>query len=118
MKEQILKTVENYLEVNRECLLDPEIVDLENQIRFLKEEIYKEKLKAYVQQLKDFHNHMLSTFEAFMGEDITNETVDSFYNMDFRISFNGKTVRIGNGAEVFQGIEEIILNEIDEFGEV
>lgn len=66
----------------------------------------------YVKQLKAFKNYMDACFEVMMeyGNDIT---IDEFYNTPFEITFRGATVKIANGADVFQGIEEIIQAEID-----
>ena len=68
--------------------------------------------KQYVKQLKEFQNYMTAVFEVLMNNDETAESVDMFYRSDFTITFRGKTVRLANGAEVFQGIEELINNEI------
>lgn len=71
-------------------------------------------LKEYVNQLRKFQRHMEVTFEALMHDDADGDSVDHFYRSDFEIKWRGKTVTLGNGAEVFQGIEYIIAQEIDE----
>ena len=106
MKKEILKTVEAYLLTNREFISESEITGLKAQITHLKHEIYVEQLKA-------FRKHLEDAFEELMSDDSTDASVDSFYNSEFKINWRGKTVTLGNGAEVFQGIEEIIQNEID-----
>lgn len=108
MNKEILKTVEAYLLTNKDFLSESEIAGLEKQIFHLREVIYLEQLKA-------FRKHMSECFENMMGDDCTNESVDSFYNSEFKIAWRGKTVTLANGADVFQGIEEIIENEIEEF---
>lgn len=70
----------------------------------------------YVWQLKIFKEHMLDAFDAFMGTDSDDEMND-FYDSEFTITFRGKTVILGNSAEVFQAIETLINNEIDEWEE-
>ena len=70
--------------------------------------------KQYVKQLKEFKNYMSAVFEVLMNNDETAESVDMFYRSDFTITFRGKTVRLANGAEVFQGIEELVQNEIED----
>lgn len=71
----------------------------------------------YVKQLKDFKNYMNACFEVLM-EYGSNDNMSDFYGSDFEITFRGKKVTLGNGAEVFQAIEEIIQTEIDECEEV
>ena len=71
-----------------------------------------ENLKTYVEQLRAFHGHMLEKFNP--GD---NEAFEDFLEADFIISFMGKTVRLGNGAEIFQGIEELLQYEIEEWEE-
>lgn len=70
-------------------------------------------MNNYVKQLKEFKNYMDACFEVLMCNDETPESVDMFYRSDFTITFRGKTVTLANGADVFQGIEEIIATEID-----
>lgn len=111
MNKAILKTVEAYLLTNKEYLSETEVEGLETQILHLKNRIY-------VEQLKTFKNHMSACFDAFMGDTCTNETVDMFYRSEFEIKWRGKTVTLANGAEVFQGIEEIVQSEIEDCGEV
>ena len=119
MNKNILKTLEAYLLTNREFLTLDEIADIEKQISYIKNEIQKEKMRAYVAQLESFKKHMADTFEKLMGgDDCTNESVDAFYRSDFEINWRGKTVTLANGAEVFQGLEEILWGEIDDCKEV
>ena len=84
-----------------------QIEELENKLRKLKR----------IDELESFLNHMQTTFNNLMGDDCTSETVDRFYNMPFTISFNGKTIRIDNGADAFQEIESTIERELDEITE-
>lgn len=83
------------------------IKELERELRRLKR----------VEQLETFLNHMSNTFNDLMGDDCTNETCTDFYNMPFTISFNGKSIRLDNGAETFQEIESTIQRELDEITE-
>lgn len=69
---------------------------------------------TYTEQLKEFKNYMNACFDVLMDTGADNESIDLFYKSDFEITFRGKKVIIGNGADVFQAIEEIIQNEIDE----
>ena len=71
-------------------------------------------MNNYVKQLKEFQSYMNACFEVLMCNGETPESVDMFYRSEFTITFRGKTVTLANGAEVFQGIEEIIQNEIDD----
>ena len=107
MNKEILKTVEAYLLTNKDFLSEGEIAGLEKQIMHLKQAIY-------VEQLKTFQKHMSECFNTMMGDDCTNESVDDFYTSEFKIAWRGKTVTLANGADVFQGIEEILQIEIDE----
>ena len=113
MKKEILKTVEAYLLTNRDFLSWDDITDLENQIDYLKNELRKEKARAYLEQLRAFKKHLGDAFEELMGDDCTSDSVDDFYTSEFKINWRGKTVVIANGAEAFQAIEEIIQTEID-----
>lgn len=118
MKAEILKTLKAYMLTNSDFLTLDEIADIEKQIAYLKSEIRKEAHREYVSQLKAFSAFMGNTFEQYMGDDCTNETVDIFYNSAFKIEWRGKAVTLANGAEVFQGIEEIIQTEIDNEEEI
>ena len=118
MKAEILKTLEAHMLMNSDFLTLDEIADIEKQIAYLKSEIRKEAHQKYVSQLKAFSAFMGNTFERYMGDDCTNETVDIFYNSAFKIEWRGRTVTLCNGAEVFQGIEEIIQTEIDNEEEI
>ena len=75
--------------------------------------INKKAFEAYVEQLKAFQRHMTVTFEVLMDSEDPN-SIDLFYNSDFEIKWRGKTVTLSNGAEVFQGIEEIIAQELND----
>lgn len=75
------------------------------------------RMRGYLAQLKAFQRHLNITFEVLMDEGCTDESVTLFYNSDFEITFRGKTVTLANGAEVFQAIEEIVNNEIEEYEE-
>jgi uncharacterized membrane-anchored protein len=69
-------------------------------------------MNNYLKQLKEFQSYMNACFEVLMdnGDD---DTVDIFYQSEFEITFRGKKVTLANGADVFQGIEELIQTEID-----
>jgi hypothetical protein len=67
----------------------------------------------YVKQLKAFQSYLNACFEVLMENGDQND-VEAFYNSDFEITFRGKTVSLSNGAEVFQAIEEIVANEIED----
>lgn len=69
-------------------------------------------MSNYVKQLKDFQSYMGACFDVLMDNGDA-DTVDIFYQSEFEITFRGKKVTLANGAEVFQAIEEIIQNEID-----
>lgn len=71
----------------------------------------------YVKQLKEFKSYMDACVTVLMDHG-DSDTIDSFYNEDFEITFRGKKVTLYNGAAVFQAIEEIIATEIDESEEV
>lgn len=76
------------------------------------------KMRDYLAELKAFQRHLNIAFEVLMCDGCTDESVTLFYNSDFTISWRGKSVALANGAEVFQGIEEIVQNEIEEYEEV
>ena len=67
----------------------------------------------YIKQLKEFKEYMDACYTVLM-EYGDNDNISEFYGSDFEISFRGKKVSLGNGATVFQAIEEIIQTEIDE----
>ena len=70
----------------------------------------------YEKQLREFRDHLSACFDVLMHTGSGNEN-EIFYNTPFTITFHGKTVELENGADVFQGIEEIIQNEITDFFE-
>jgi hypothetical protein len=114
MKEQILKTLKAFLTNNEDVLSATEIEDVKKQIEHVENELKMERHTAYVKQLRDFNNHLSACFDILIGDCSDNNTMESFYNSKFEITFRGKKVYLINGAEVFQGIEEIIYNEIEE----
>lgn len=75
-------------------------------------EIERNGAAAYIKQLKAFKNYMNACFEVLM-EHGSNDNISEFYSSDFEITFRGKKVTLGNGADVFTGIEEIVQAEID-----
>lgn len=72
---------------------------------------------AYLAQLKAFQEYMGACFDVLMAYGDHND-VDSFYRSEFEVTFRGKTVKLANGAEVFQAIEEIVQTEIDNEEEI
>ena len=79
---------------------------------------HEEKMNAYIASLKAFRDHLNACFDVLMHTGSGNEN-EIFYNTPFEITFHGKTIELANGADVFQGIEEIINGEIEEMeGEI
>ncbi len=78
---------------------------------------HDEKMNTYLNQLKAFQYHLNSCFEVLMYTGSGNEN-EIFYNTPFEITFHGKTIKLYNGADVFQGIEEIINNEISDMEDI
>lgn len=74
-------------------------------------------MNNYVKQLKEFKEYMNACFTVLMDYG-SNDNMNEFYSSDFEITFRGKKVTLGNGATVFQAIEEIIQTEIDEMEEM
>lgn len=74
-------------------------------------------MNNYLKQLKEFQTYMNACFEVLMDNGDA-DTVDIFYQSEFEITFRGKKVTLANGAEVFQGIEELIQTEIDNEEEI
>lgn len=74
-------------------------------------------MNNYLKQLKEFQTYMNACFEVLMDNG-DSDTVDIFYRSEFEITFRGKKVTLANGAEVFQGIEELIQSEIDNEEEI
>ena len=74
-------------------------------------------MNNYVKQLKEFKEYLNACFVVLMehGDEFD---VEEFYNTEFKITFRHKTVKLANSAEVFQAIEEIVQNEIDENEEI
>lgn len=74
------------------------------------------KLNDYVDQLKAFKNHLNNEVDAIY-KDPSDKKLFDFYNSYFEITFRGKTVKLGNGAEIFDAIEDLINYEISEWEE-
>ena len=118
MKEKILATLKEALYLcDNEPELAEEITSLKEQIDYMQREIWRERNAKYVAQLEEFEKHMHSCFEILMGDESTDGTVENFYTSEFEIHWRGRSVKLYNGAEVFQGIEEIVQNEIKEYKE-
>jgi hypothetical protein len=75
------------------------------------------KMSNYVKQLKDFKGYINACFEVML-EHGSDAMIDEFYQSPFEITFRGVTVELGNGADVFTAIEEIIQTEIDNEEEI
>lgn len=117
MKAEILKTLQDKMIIEHEFMSEEERLNLGKQIDFMLNEIRKEKRSKYLNQLRDFRHHMTACFEVLM-ENGTDAEIDIFYQTPFIISFHGESVELANGAEVFQGIEELIQTEIDNEEEI
>lgn len=91
-----------------------QVNDIQNKIKDLEQELLRLRR---LEELQEFKEHMTNTFNVLMGDGCTDETVTTFYNMPFTITFNGKTIQIDNGADTFQEIEYTILREIGELEE-
>ena len=117
MKKQILKTLETHLQNlyewdHEEEVLD-DIRDTKAQIEYMKEEIIKDEISKYEKQLQEFKEFMYDTFDKLLGDNGDDKTCDDFYSSAWEITWRGKTVKIENGAEVFNGIEDIIDTELE-----
>ena len=68
---------------------------------------------SYTKNLERFREYMNACYMVLMeyGDDADN---CDFYNSPFEIKFRGMSVKLENGADVFQAIEEILQREIDE----
>lgn len=118
MKKQIVRTLEAHLNnlydrPDRDSVRD-EIRNTEEQIIYLYDEIRKEANAEYIRKLRDFREHMTTSYDVLMGDYGDDKTCETFYTSTFAITWRGKTVELENGATVFQGIEELIDTEIDE----
>ena len=74
-------------------------------------------MSDYIKQLKDFKNYMGACFSVLL-EHGNSDNMSEFYACDFEITFRGKKVTIGNGADAFTAIEELIQAEIDNEEEI
>lgn len=105
----------NYLASDLQArMIKEEITTTAERIRKLEQELLRLKR---IEELETFLNHMRNTFDVLMGNGCTDESVNTFYNMQFTITFNNKTITIDNGADTFQEIEYTIQREIDELNE-
>ena len=71
-------------------------------------------MEQYTGQLKEFKEYMLKVYDVLAHENTDRESIELFYNSDFKIEFRGKTVTLHNGADAFNSIIEILEKEIDE----
>lgn len=118
MKEKILETLKAHLLTNKEFISAEEIESLETQIHHMEKEVIKEKASAYAKQLRAFRDHMNRSFDVLMDCELNDGSWDVFYRSDFTLTWRGKTVTLGNGAEVWQSLEEIIDTELEYYEEV
>lgn len=87
------------------------INELKSKLNEMERQVLMLEQKA---KLEDFLQHMSDTFDKYMGDNATNENCDIFYNLTFDITFNGKTISLENGAEMYSNIEYTIKQEIED----
>ena len=86
---------------------------------YLKEELAKAErhvaeLKAQIEEaeVRGFYFHIKNAMPDF--EDC--EALDEFYNTNWEISFGSRTLRLDNCAQVYQDIEALLENYMDDCG--
>ena len=109
---QAVETIKSKLMIDREVMEEKDIDKMQKNIRDLNCMISKRQRELYLEQLKDFKDHMDASLNS-MRSDIQ-EKIDEFYSLKFEVTFNNKTVTLVNGADVFNAIYSCIEDEITE----
>lgn len=107
---EAIKIIESKLTTDRECMDDTSIQSMTKTIRDLNWMLSKRRHEEYVKQLKDFKDHMDITLQEYDTDIQSN--IDTFYSLEFEITFNGKKVVVENNADVFNDIYRCISDEI------
>lgn len=107
---EAIKIIESKLTTDRECMDDTSIQSMTKTIRDLNWMLSKRRHEKYVKQLKDFKDHMDITLQEYDTDIQSN--IDTFYSLEFEITFNGKKVVVENNADVFSDIYRCISDEI------
>lgn len=109
---EAIKIIESKLTTDRECMDDTSIQSMTKTIRDLNWMLSKRRHEKYVKQLKDFKDHMDITLQEYDTDIQSN--IDTFYSLEFEITFNGKKVVVENNADVFSDIYRCVSDEIAE----
>lgn len=109
---QAVEIIKSKLMIDREVMEEEDIDKMQKNIRDLNCMISKRQRELYIEQLKDFKDHMDASLNG-MFTDIQ-EQIDEFYSLKFEVTFNSKTVTLVNGADVFNAIYSCIEDEINE----
>lgn len=77
----------------------------ESEIAKKEKELQKLKLLAEHAKIREFYFHIMEGLRC--GD-------EEFYNTSWKISFGEKTITLPNYADVFQGIEQVIVDYMEE----
>jgi hypothetical protein len=86
-------------------------IETRNRIKKLEQEIYRLR---QIEKLEEFKEHMDYCYDTMLGDNATKESSTAFYNSDFIIKFRCKEVALENSAEVFNDIQLLIDEQIEE----
>ena len=108
---EALEIVKAKLMIDREYMEEADIQSMTTTIRdlnwMLSNRLYEEKKK----QLQAFINHLDTSYNGACESDYKWEM---FTELPFVIGFNGETITLDNGADLFSRIRELLQDELDE----
>ena len=89
------------------------ILKFEDEINFLTIEEVEHlqaqlKREAYCRELKDFKRHLDNLMPA---DDASEQKLDDFYSLEWRIEIAGEQIRLANSADIYQAVYDIIKEE-------
>lgn len=106
------EVVDSKLTVDGEFMSCKEIVQLKKVSEALSYMRLVELGNEKRQEIKAFMDHMDASFP---DADATADEMDDFYCSMFTIGFRGKTIEIVNGADIFQGIYDVLKVQYEDY---
>lgn len=107
-----LSIVKDKLMIDRDVMEVEDIESMTKTIRDLNWIISQRSHEEYKKQLQDFKDHMNHTIDNGLVDD--DSIREKFYDLEFEVTFNDKSITLQNSATVFNFIFKAVEEELDE----
>lgn len=76
------------------------------------------EIERYASQVKSFYSHVIHSLPEFdrNNEPKFEREMDAFYNCGWTITFNGKSVTLENGADIYDTFLVLLENHMEDAG--